>query len=217
MTIRTHSVKHVRSKYRRFQFVAAFFATLTIAAGFFTAASGLQITRLKKMQPPPVEPIIAPDPNAEKALNQKIESLNAKLVEEQTTAQGLRKKIKSLERRLAAVKKAAAPAPKPKPAPAPEPLPAEKPAEASPQAPTPAPAPKPLPEPAPAPAPQPAPSAPENDATPDTSPPPAAPTSNAPQATPPITTTQPGTPAPPAEDQPLATEAIPNEKSAQQP
>lgn len=122
MTVRTHSVKHVRSKYRKFQYLAAFFAALTIVAGFLTAASGLQITQLQKLQAPPAEPIITPDASAEEAFNKEIEALNSKLSEEQTTSDTLRKKIKSLERRLAALKKAAAPTPRPKPKPVAKPI-----------------------------------------------------------------------------------------------
>ncbi len=165
MTLPSHSVKHVRNKYRKFQILAALFAILTIAATFLVAVSGIQMTLLKKKQMQSTADTQTEDLNKQNELNQQIDALKAQLAKEQKWSNSLNLKVKDLEKRLAAIHKAIAPTAitpplegHPKPVPPPTPKPKPSPVKATPPAQNPKPVSAPAPQTKPAAKPQPAPS-----------------------------------------------------------
>jgi hypothetical protein len=117
-TLPIHTVQHIKSVYNKYQVIAVVFTATTLLAALLAAVSGFQLAKLRKMQPVETQSPTAPVEEAapgDAGLEKQVKMLENQLQSEKTTSQELRAKVHELEKKIAAVKVAAAPQTQPAP------------------------------------------------------------------------------------------------------
>lgn len=106
MTFPIHTVKHVKSSYRKIQIITICFTVLTLAAALLAAISGIQLVNLEKRQSTEIVQTAPPPAVVDDTLNKQIEDLKTELAKEKDASKQLQSEITELNKQIAALKKA---------------------------------------------------------------------------------------------------------------
>lgn len=106
MTLPIHTVKHVKSSFRKIQVITICLTVLTLAAALLAAISGIRLVNLEKQQSAEIVQTAPPPAVVDDALNKQIEDLKTDLAKEKDASKKLKSRIAELKMQIASLKKA---------------------------------------------------------------------------------------------------------------